>query len=371
GVKFTGAWAEWPVGEQGENQLYHFANYNFTLVATVSIDGVPKEGSPIPLMGVKLNGDDENTVLLGLSYNKEKKWILLCGGRTNTEDQSVTWEKETTHHVVILLRNGNQGSAYVDGKSVGGDVPCALKVTEDKKISHFYIGGDGNSAKGVSEVQDVSVTVTNVLLYNRPLSSDEIAALAKNKITNPKPEVPKTSTTSPLPPAVSGSDVQGTVHLSNSAGQPPSEQGQQKVSNAAGAGGASTPATSTAAASSGQEPVKQLTSGTSPSGNKNVDGTPMPDADPTVTSGTFPDGGQTVNGGSTADSEPTTGTREGGTNGQEEVNSHNGEINATALSSSLGNVSQGNNADAGTVRGSGLLPSLLLLMLGLWVFAAL
>ncbi|EKF26000.1 trans-sialidase, putative, partial [Trypanosoma cruzi marinkellei] len=43
GVKFTGlgAWAEWPVGQQGENQLYHFANYNFTLVATVSIHNVP------------------------------------------------------------------------------------------------------------------------------------------------------------------------------------------------------------------------------------------------------------------------------------------------------------------------------------------
>ncbi|EKG08273.1 trans-sialidase, putative, partial [Trypanosoma cruzi] len=26
GVKFTGAWAEWPVGSQGESQLYHFAN---------------------------------------------------------------------------------------------------------------------------------------------------------------------------------------------------------------------------------------------------------------------------------------------------------------------------------------------------------
>ncbi|EKF98521.1 trans-sialidase, putative, partial [Trypanosoma cruzi] len=43
-VKFTGAWAEWPVGSQGENQLYHFANYNFTLVATVSIHNVPEEG---------------------------------------------------------------------------------------------------------------------------------------------------------------------------------------------------------------------------------------------------------------------------------------------------------------------------------------
>ncbi|RNC32192.1 trans-sialidase, partial [Trypanosoma cruzi] len=56
-VKFHGAWAEWPVGEQGENQLYHFANYKFTLVATVSIHGVPQEGSPIPLMGVRLNDE--------------------------------------------------------------------------------------------------------------------------------------------------------------------------------------------------------------------------------------------------------------------------------------------------------------------------
>ncbi|EKF28170.1 trans-sialidase, putative [Trypanosoma cruzi marinkellei] len=57
GVTFRGAWAEWPVGKQGENQLYHFANYNFTLVATVSIDGEPD--IPIPLMGVKMNDDDE------------------------------------------------------------------------------------------------------------------------------------------------------------------------------------------------------------------------------------------------------------------------------------------------------------------------
>ncbi|EKF26890.1 trans-sialidase, putative, partial [Trypanosoma cruzi marinkellei] len=64
GVKFTGrgAGAEWPVGKQGENQLYHFANYNFTLVATVSIHNVP-EGGSIPLIGVKMNDGGENTVV--------------------------------------------------------------------------------------------------------------------------------------------------------------------------------------------------------------------------------------------------------------------------------------------------------------------
>ncbi|EKF98324.1 trans-sialidase, putative, partial [Trypanosoma cruzi] len=56
GVTFHGAWAEWPVGAQGENQLYHFANYNFTLVATVSIDKVPEGDYPrFPLMGVQMN----------------------------------------------------------------------------------------------------------------------------------------------------------------------------------------------------------------------------------------------------------------------------------------------------------------------------
>ncbi|EKG01124.1 trans-sialidase, putative [Trypanosoma cruzi] len=120
GVKFTGAWAEWPVGSQGENQLYHFANYNFTLVATVSIHKLPEEeGSPISLMGVKMN-DDGKTVLLGLSYNGGGKWRLSCRGGTDTEDHSINLSTETTHHVVILLRNDTQGSAYVDGQRVVG-----------------------------------------------------------------------------------------------------------------------------------------------------------------------------------------------------------------------------------------------------------
>ncbi|EKG00593.1 trans-sialidase, putative [Trypanosoma cruzi] len=304
-------------------------------------------------MGVKVN-DDKNPLLLGLSYENGGKWIVFCGGGTPKEHSS-GWEKETTQHVVILLRNGNQGSAYVDGQRVG-DVQTKLENTEPNEISHFYIGGDGGAKSDSGSRGGVSVTVTNVLLYNRPLSTAEIGALNPNKASSP-PVVPDNG--------------QGTLSQSSSAGPLPSAQGQPKGSIAAGAGGASTPATSTAAASSGQEPVNQLTSGTSPSGNKNADGTPMPDADPTVATGTSPDGGQTVDGGSTADSEPTTETREGGTNGQEkeEVNSHNGEVNAAALSSSLGNVSQGNNSDAGTVRGSGLLPSLLLL--GLWGFVAL
>ncbi|KAF5215874.1 hypothetical protein ECC02_011399 [Trypanosoma cruzi] len=180
GVTFRGAWAEWPVGKQGENQLYHFANYNFTLVATVSIDGEPKGDTPIPLMGAKTN-DNKNTVLLGLSYDKEGKWQVLCSDGTTKELRS-NWEPETTHQVAIVLRNGKQGSAYVDGKRVG-DASCELKSTDSKGISHFYIGGDGGSA---GSKEGVPVTVTNVLLYNRPLDDNEISVLNANKISIPK-----------------------------------------------------------------------------------------------------------------------------------------------------------------------------------------
>ncbi|PBJ77624.1 trans-sialidase [Trypanosoma cruzi cruzi] len=347
GVRFQGAWAEWPVGSQGENQLYHFANYKFTLVATVSIYGEPQEGDTIPLMGVKMN--DEQRKSFGLSYEKGK-WRLLCSDGPNSGEQSRVSEPDKTQHVVILLRNGTQGSAYVDGQPVGGDTPCALGNTDSKGISHFYIGGDGDKTRSQ---EGVSMTVTNVLLYNRPLSSEEIGAFNPNKDSTPpleenpsKPSsVSSASIVPPIPPVTP--NAQQTETPSTPAGKHPTEQGQSMESSGAGSGGAFASAVSTVSTPSAEEEsVVQVTSGTSPDGN------------------------QTVGGGSTADGEPTMRTREGGTNGQE-VNTQVGELNASALNSSLGNVSQGNNSDAGKMRGSGLLPSLLLLLLGLWGFAVL
>ncbi|RNF09486.1 trans-sialidase, partial [Trypanosoma cruzi] len=180
GVTFHGAWAEWPVGAQGENQLYHFANYNFTLVATVSIDKVPEGDTPIPLMGVKMN--DGMAVLLGLSYDSGKKWHVLCGDRKTTTKLSSTWETGTPQHVAIVLQNGNQGFVYVDGRRVGNE-ECALGNTESQEISQFYIGGDGGSAVSAGSREGVSVTVTNVLLYNRPWDDNEMTALNTIKLS--------------------------------------------------------------------------------------------------------------------------------------------------------------------------------------------
>ncbi|RNC37908.1 trans-sialidase [Trypanosoma cruzi] len=188
GVAFKGAWVEWPVGRQGENQLYHFANHNFTLVATVSIDKVPAKEGLIPLMGVKMN-DAENPVLLGLSYNKETKWKLLQSGG-KTEELSGTWETDAKCQVAIVLQNGKQGSIHVNGKLVCGDAQCELKNTDINVVSHFCVGGDGDKT-GSNE--GVSVTVTNFLLCNCPLDGNGINALNANKVSIPKSVAARTS----------------------------------------------------------------------------------------------------------------------------------------------------------------------------------
>ncbi|KAF8279969.1 putative trans-sialidase, Group V [Trypanosoma cruzi] len=327
GVKFTGrgAGVEWPVGKQGENQLYHFANYKFTLVATVSIDNVP-EGN-IPLMGVRA-GKEGETKLMELSYDSEKKWQVLCGDG-NTKELGSIGGTDTTQHVVILLRNGTQCTAYVDGQQVG-DAECELGNGESKEISHFYIGGDGDGADDKESRGEMSVSVTNVLLYNRPWDDTEIGVLNPNKANVPV-EVDR--------------PVEGEAIQSSGGGK----EEQRQSLGSSGAGGASTTAVSSATTSSGgEESVMQVVSEKSSDGHKNVGGGSFSDGDPTVE------------------------TREEGTDGQEEeANTRVREVNATAVNSSLGNVSQENNSDAGTVCGSGPLPSLLLLLLGLWGFAAL
>ncbi|KAF8284501.1 putative trans-sialidase, Group V [Trypanosoma cruzi] len=384
GVTFQGAWAEWPVGKQGENQLYHFANYNFTLVATVSIDGVPQEGDThIPLMGVKMD-DSGKSVLLGLSYNSGGKWELSCGEETPKELSSAL-KPGTQYQVAIVLQNEKQCSAYVDDILVGNAQLDLKDIEGSKGISHFYIGGDERSAGGAGRQEEVSVTVRNVLLYNRPLSIAEIGALNPNKAL--------------IPPVVSD-NAQGTLSQFSPAGQPPSGPKLLNENEGTGGGSTSTSAPSTVTTSLGKEQSAiQLPLGTSSGGNKNVDVASPSDGDPTVGA----EAGGAVQGDTppqtpvdtpdTADANAPTATnvaqfdpadttevgarsgengeKVGGTDGQkrEDIHAQDGEVKAAALSSSLGNVSLGNNSDVGTMRGSGLLP--LFLLLGLWVFAAL
>ncbi|PBJ81163.1 mucin-associated surface protein [Trypanosoma cruzi cruzi] len=184
----------------------------------------------------------------------------------------------------------------------------------------------------------------------------------------------------------------------------PGEQQKQKGQplGKSGAGGAPTSTLSTVTSyPAGKKTVKHLASGTSPDGHQNVDGGSTAGGYPTVDTGygdkMQDDGSLKTPTGNLANAEdangPTTmGVGQHGTavtpevsassaedeetvegknaQGEEGIHPQNREVNATALNSSLGRLSQGNNSDGGTMRGSRLLPSLLLL-LGLWVFAAL
>ncbi|RNC55670.1 exo-alpha-sialidase, partial [Trypanosoma cruzi] len=69
-----GAGAEWPVCKQWPTRPLHFANYGFTLAATVSIHEVPK--GITPLMGLKRM---RTTTLRGLSYDNNMEWSVVHG----------------------------------------------------------------------------------------------------------------------------------------------------------------------------------------------------------------------------------------------------------------------------------------------------
>ncbi|PWU99823.1 putative trans-sialidase, Group V [Trypanosoma cruzi] len=360
GVKFTGrgAGAEWPVGSQGVNQLYHFANYNFTLVATVSIHNVQEEDNSIPLMGVRVGSTgNENSVLLGLSYDSGKKWHVLCGDK-NPKELGSTWETDTAQHVVILLRNGTQCTVYVDGQRVGNG-ECELGNGGSKEISHFYIGGDGENAANKGDVS-VTVTVTNVLLYNRPWDEVEITALNPNKDPTPSPV---------------NAPSQGTAIQPSGGGK--EEQGQSLGSS--GVNGVSAPTVSSAKASSGGEgPATQLVSQESSDGSKSVGGASSPGSDAAVgtrdRSTVQGDGSSQTPVGTPATADTNAPNAEAmghdgtavtadvsvssgadgetaeGTDGQgKEVNTQFGDVKAAALSSSLGHVLHGNNTDAGNM----------------------
>ncbi|EKF30879.1 trans-sialidase, putative [Trypanosoma cruzi marinkellei] len=333
------AGAEWPLGKHWPTIPHHFANYGFTLAATVSIHEVPT--GITPLMGLKRMG---NTTLLGLSYDNNMGWSVVHGPYPN---YFATWNLNQTYHVVLKMHDG-VGSVYVDGKSFS---TLSLPRSSDELLdaaSHFYFGAyDEQLSSG-----KIHATVTNVFLYNRPLNETEIGALNANKVTIPPPErlpVPASTAASPSvksATAPAATKAQATVPAPTPAAPQPTTQVTSNGSGGASDGGASAPAGSaTTTPTAGEETVNQLASGTSPGASSTEGG---------VSSG---ENGDTA----------------GGAGGQGEIRSPDGEAQAAALglalSSKLGNPSQGDNSVAGTVSGSRVLP--LLLLLGLWGFAAL
>ncbi|EAN85468.1 trans-sialidase, putative [Trypanosoma cruzi] len=186
--KGPGAGAEWPVGDMGQTVPYYFANNKFTLVATVSIHEVPKEdSSPIPLMGVRMN-DTKSTVLFGLSYTHEKKWLAIPENSGNMEDVD-EWELNKTYQVGLRMDDDDEWTVIVDKKQIH-QKSYDKSLFNSHRISHFYIGGDSKHQSATGG----HVTVTNVMLYNEKLFGDNLDELKTSEVTIPSLGVEKQPT---------------------------------------------------------------------------------------------------------------------------------------------------------------------------------
>ncbi|RNE95507.1 group II trans-sialidase superfamily [Trypanosoma rangeli] len=170
GFKFTGSesYAMWPVNMRMHHYVHGVVNYEFALVATVTIHKVTKES--IPLLGAGLE-DKENTTLVGLSYTPANEWGTVFDGITRITHNN-TWKPGKEYKVALMLQ-GNKGSVYVDGVLVGNTNKLPMLKSRRHDITHFYFGGGENS----------SVTVKNVFLYNRPLSEDELKAVGQSDVS--------------------------------------------------------------------------------------------------------------------------------------------------------------------------------------------
>ncbi|EKF27688.1 trans-sialidase, putative, partial [Trypanosoma cruzi marinkellei] len=174
--KKSGAGALWPVGDMGQTVPYYFANNEFTLVATVSIHEVPKESSsPIPLIGVRMN-DTESSVLFGLSYTYDKKFLAIPESRDGVMD-FIEWKPNTTYQVGMRMDTVSW-SVFVDGEEIQ-EKRYSADLFESNRISHFYIGGDSKDQRATGG----HVTVTNVMLYNKKLSGGVLDKLEQSKVT--------------------------------------------------------------------------------------------------------------------------------------------------------------------------------------------
>ncbi|PBJ80475.1 trans-sialidase [Trypanosoma cruzi cruzi] len=171
GFKFTGpgSRATWPVNRREDNRQYGFVNYDFTIVATVTIHQVAKGSTP--LLGAGL-GDGHGAKIIGLSYSMNKTWETVFDGKKTTSN--TTWELGKEHQVALMLQDGNKGSVYVDGVIVGSPAKIPKVGALGHEITHFYFGGDEGDINS-------NATVTNVFLYNRPLSVGELKMVRKSE----------------------------------------------------------------------------------------------------------------------------------------------------------------------------------------------
>ncbi|EKG00239.1 trans-sialidase, putative, partial [Trypanosoma cruzi] len=124
--------------------------------------------------------DTSSTVLFGLSYTREKKWLAISEDADDPEDfDIVKWEPNKTYQVVLKM-NDEEWSVFVDKKEIH-NMRYDEKLFDSHRISHFYIGGDSKDQSATGG----HVTVTNVMLYNEELFGKELRKLHASKVIIP------------------------------------------------------------------------------------------------------------------------------------------------------------------------------------------
>ncbi|RNF06285.1 trans-sialidase-like protein [Trypanosoma cruzi] len=170
GLKFTepDSGVLWSVNTRGDGIRSVSLSHNFTLVASVTIEGTPSEDAP--LLGAVF-WDTETPYFMRLSYTADNKWETIFKGETKQTTKSDNWESGKEYQVALMLQ-GNKSSMYIDGKSLGEEeVP--LKGETPLELVSFCFGACG--------MKNFPVTVTNVFLYNRPLNPTEMTAIKDRK----------------------------------------------------------------------------------------------------------------------------------------------------------------------------------------------
>ncbi|ESS62714.1 trans-sialidase [Trypanosoma cruzi Dm28c] len=177
----------WRVNTRDDNLRHVFLSHDFTLVATVSIENVPSEKTPL-LTATLANTESNHT--MGILYTSDKKMETWFKDKTTTE--SSTWEPKKEHQVALMLQ-GKKASVYIDGRSLG-EGEALLTDERPLELVHFCFGACVQESIPTAAGQKTNAKVKNVFLYNRPLNSTEMRAI-KDRI--------------PIPTRGPGSQVEG------------------------------------------------------------------------------------------------------------------------------------------------------------------
>nr|CCC91739.1 unnamed protein product [Trypanosoma congolense IL3000] len=160
----------WPVGDQGQDQRYHFVNTHFTFVATIYFDRAPQE---VSLMGFENNEESTKTLTVSIGNGR----LVLTYGGLLEEIPMTRLDWSVTHQVALTLHNG-EVSLHVDGNPSIANV--RLKLHEPDRllnISNLFT----STPAPVKTGKGSTVTVNNVILYNRMLNETELARLFNSR----------------------------------------------------------------------------------------------------------------------------------------------------------------------------------------------